>query len=155
MNLDNLTPEIIDDIFNEWKHLESLENIIKRGKEDFLKNKFRSEIENLKLGTMQDYLKYYFKFFKVLADSISASTIYTLFEVMNGTNKKPNVIVFANGGHAQFDVFTFEKGKGKDFISQVPVFASLIDGEFKIHSEMYIPHQLYLAENYEFVLENF
>ena len=152
-NTEKMISSFLDEL--EDNPFNTPEDKIRRTKEDFLRNKFRSEIENLKYGTMQEYLKYYFKFFKAISESMTSSSIFTLFEVLNGTNEEPNVIVFSNGGHSQFDVYTFKKGVGKDFLKHVPVYASLIDGEFKINSDMYVPHHLYNENNYEFVLEHF
>jgi len=128
----------------------------KNKKRDFLINKFNSEQKELELGTMQDFVKYYFKFFKANSSSrLDFDIIHTLFEIMSGTNKKPNILIFNNGGGNAFDIFTFEKGKGRELIKEVPVYAYLIDGVFKINSHLPIPRELYNPDNYEYVLENF
>ena len=53
--------EIVKYILEEWKNnsIDNSEAKILKAKSDFLRNKFRTEIENLKYGTMQDFLKYY------------------------------------------------------------------------------------------------
>ena len=155
-NIKNMEEEIVKYILEEWDNFDiTPEEKILKAKRNFLINKFSREIENLKYGTMQEYLKYYVQFFKDNHKTMSLHIVHTLFEIINGTHKKPNVVVFSNGVGNYFDVFTFDKGKGQDFVKRVPVYASLIDGEFIIHSELYIPNYLYNAVNYEYVLENY
>jgi len=123
-------------------------------KEQFLRQKFENEIKKIK--NMKEYLSYFMKIHKFDNNKLlSTKSISNIMEVLFNPKFDKDIIIFHNGGGSHFDIWDFEKGTGKPMSEHITPIASLIDGEFKMNGYSIIPHELYNASNYDYVLENF